>query len=232
MTSPDGPGKAAGVFFIDEAAGPTGADAKNYANALKQAIAGLDRLDPAAQAARAGARVAGMDGDQTLIGLTFLGQPVQVDWPSGRVTDTETGQELSLWERVILLHYLGGTVEVPVGGEWIGFAQVPGAAFYSPAFMKRTNTPLAEAFGDDPQRLLIAGEGLGAEPYNLGDAGLILHVLPKVPIAVVVYGGDEEFPADAKVLYDTTISAYLNTEDIAVLGGLVVGRIIRAGQAG
>ena len=59
---------------------------------------------------------------------------------------------------------------------------------------------------------------------------MVLWALPRVAVAAVVYGGDEEFPADAKLLFDVSIASYLNTEDIAVLGGIVVGKLIQANK--
>lgn len=232
MADPQNPKKSAGVFFADAAEGPTEAEAENYARARQEAVSTWAERHPGAQAARCGARV--LEGGQgwALLGLTFLGRDIRVTWPDGQVSDAATGAELPLWEQVIVLHYLSGTGEVPVGGEWIAYAQVPGAAFYAPAFQQRTNVPLAQAFGDDPSRLHAAGRPLGAETYELGDAALIVPVLPKLPMAVVVHGGDEEFPADAKLLYDVTVSDYLDLEDIAVLGGLLVGQLIRADPGG
>jgi hypothetical protein len=232
MADPDPPKKSAGVFFADAAEGPTAAEAENYARARREAVNVWAERHPGAQAARCGARVLEGGEGRAVVGLRFLGRDIRVAWPDGRVSDAETGDELPLWEQVIVLHYLSGTGEVPVGGKWIGFAQVPGAAFYAPAFQQRTNVPLAQTFGDDPKRLLEAGRPLDAETYDLGDAALIVQVLPKLPMAVVIHGGDEEFPADAKLLYDMTVSDYLDLEDIAVLGGLLVGRLIRADPGG
>ncbi len=232
MADPDSPKKSAGVFFADAAEGPTKAEAANYARARQEAVAAWSERHPGAQAARCGARVLERGEGRAVVGLRFLGRDVRVSWPDGQVSDAAIGAELPLWEQVIVLHYLSGTGEVPVGGKWIGFVQVPGAAFYAPAFQQRTHVPLAEAFGGEPKRLLEAGRPLDAESYDLGDAALIIQVLPKLPVAVVVHGGDEEFPADAKLLYDMTVSDYLDLEDIAVLGGLLVGRLIRTDPGG
>jgi hypothetical protein len=53
-------------------------------------------------------------------------------------------------------------------------------------------------------------------------------VLPRVWLAVVLHLADEEFPASANVLFDASASHYLPTEDLAVLGGMLTGRLIKS----
>ena len=56
----------------------------------------------------------------------------------------------------------------------------------------------------------------------------MFRVLPRVRVAVVLYQRDEEFAADAAMLFDASTRHYLPIEDVAVLGGLVAGELMRA----
>jgi hypothetical protein len=47
-------------------------------------------------------------------------------------------------------------------------------------------------------------------------------------MAVIFYAGDDEFPSAVSVLYDSSAGHYLPTEDLAVLGGLLVGSLLKA----
>jgi len=49
-------------------------------------------------------------------------------------------------------------------------------------------------------------------------------------LAVVLYVADEEFPASANVLFDAAAAHYLETEDLAVLGGMLAGRLTQAAK--
>jgi hypothetical protein len=48
-----------------------------------------------------------------------------------------------------------------------------------------------------------------------------------VPVTLVLWGGDEEFPARGNILFDDTISGYLSTYDITVLCDAIVWRLVR-----
>jgi hypothetical protein len=56
--------------------------------------------------------------------------------------------------------------------------------------------------------------------------------LPRIRLASILYPGDEEFPARASVLFDAAASHYMTTDGLALLGSGLVGRLIRAGEAG
>jgi hypothetical protein len=47
-----------------------------------------------------------------------------------------------------------------------------------------------------------------------------------VPVVLSLWKGDEEFPPEANVYLDKSVSSYLSTEDIAYLSGAVVYKTI------
>jgi hypothetical protein len=55
--------------------------------------------------------------------------------------------------------------------------------------------------------------------------------LPRIPLTLVLWTGDEEFAPEATVLFDKSVRSYLPPEDIAMLSGMVVYRLIRINQS-
>lgn len=82
---------------------------------------------------------------------------------------------------------------------------------------------MVQAFGDRPELLLeVAGEAFGAEPSDQGDVSVVVKALPLVPVALIIWKGDEEFPPEGNILFDRNIVNMLSAEDIAWLSGMVV----------
>ena len=81
-------------------------------------------------------------------------------------------------------------------------------------------------FGDKPDLFRASAEKLAGVPIAAGDAGMIFPVLPRVPVQLILWQGDEELPPESTILFDATISDYLPAEDIAVLSGMLVYRLI------
>jgi hypothetical protein len=52
------------------------------------------------------------------------------------------------------------------------------------------------------------------------------QVLPRVAMQLCLWEGDEEFPPEANVLFDENIGGYLPVEDIAVVSGMLIYRLM------
>jgi len=57
-----------------------------------------------------------------------------------------------------------------------------------------------------------------------------VEALPQVPVEIIFWANDDEFPARATFVYDASIGAGLRTEDVVVLSEALVGELIRAGR--
>ncbi len=224
------PSDKPGVFFLDESGRPELPHQTNYDDAERLAQETIARLDPGVQAKRCGGRLVKSLKTSSIVQVDFFQTPVDVKFPQGEVTGPQAS-EIPVWERILVLHYLGGDAVAPAHTDWIGFQQVPSGGFYFDAFRRRAHEPLANVFGHDPRKLIEAGAAIGAEKADFGDAAVMVRVFPRVPVAAVVHGADDEFPAEAKILFKSSIHAYFCTEDVAVIGGLVAGRLIKAYKA-
>jgi hypothetical protein len=114
-----------------------------------------------------------------------------------------------------------------LASRWDAFRALPGGLGYDAAFQGRANLRLARAFGSDQAAFARASRALGGEPLTFGDASFLFRLLPRVWLAVVLHLADEEFGANANVLFDAAASHYLPTEDLAVLGGMLASRLIK-----
>lgn len=162
--------------------------------------------------------------------IPFLGTIYYVYWPECEMEGAQSGQKPDVATRIILLHYLLTADGSPLASRWIAFRVLPGGMGYEAAFQQRAGLRLAQSFGGDKQAFKDAGHRLGGEPLEFGDASLLFRVLPRVWMAIVLYVEDDEFPASANVLFDAAASHYLPTEDLAVLGGLLTGRLVKAAR--
>ena len=55
---------------------------------------------------------------------------------------------------------------------------------------------------------------------------------PRVPITLVLWRGDDEFPPDGNILFDRSISDYLTTEDVNVLCETIAWTLVKSARAG
>ena len=147
-------------------------------------------------------------------------------FPAGTIT-ASAEEPISLREEIFILHYLESASGAPLTGDWISFSEIPGGAFYYPVFAKRCQSVLVKTFGQNFEKLhslIVDGQ---AESLGLGDVGLRLWVLPRIPLGLLVWRGDEEFPPEGKVLFDSSVKQYLPVEDIVVLAETVIWKLVK-----
>jgi hypothetical protein len=193
--------------------------------ALDKARSDLQRLDIHEVAARSGASVVGVEQGLALA-LPYYGQELVLAWPSGEVLSA--GRPLFPALHLVLLHYLICADGAPLADRWLSFRELPDGRVYDSAFRMRACAPLAQAFGERPEAFARAAQALAGQRLVFGDASFMFQVLPRVRVAVVLHLGDDEFPADANLLFDAALRHYLPIEDVAVLGGLVAADLVRA----
>lgn len=161
-----------------------------------------------------------------ILEVPFLGRTYHIDYPDFTFRDQgDPRAQVPLQEQVLILHYLQGCMP-GLKNHWIAYREIPGAGFYFGAFAKRALEPLKKVFGGDVQGLSAAAAQLGGESMDTGDAAYQFVPLPYAPVQLIVWQGDDEFPAEANILFDASVGDYLSPEDAAWLASLVVYRLI------
>jgi hypothetical protein len=160
------------------------------------------------------------------ISIPFLGNPYELIVEDGIVSFDESVRAVRLQDQVLLLHYLMTASGSSLQDQWITFREVPSGPFYYPSFVKRAIVPLVSCFGDHPEGLEKVGRKMGKLVSEPGDIGVVVLALPRVPVVLCLWKGDDEFAPEGNVFFDASITSYLDTEDIAYLAGSVVYRAI------
>lgn len=200
--------------------GGTGSANLNYELTLKEAELRFVEKDLTRLAILTGATL----NTEGVLELMFLGEKFLVT-SQGEVEKSAGADEVGLTVKILILHYLATAAGVPVQHKLISFKELPGGAIYIGPFTNRAIRPLVNVFGNNPGELLRVGQSLGAEQAGLGDVSIELKVFPHVPITLVLWGGDDEFPPSGNILFDISAPNYLPTEDYAVLASMVVFKL-------
>lgn len=157
----------------------------------------------------------------------FLDRDYRLSYPDFHFSDPDAAQkEIPLQEQVLILHYLRGSAHSRVTGKWIAYREIPGAGFYFSVFAKRAIEPLKKVFGENLDGFRNAAAALNGRAIEAGDAGYEFSLFPKTPLQLILYGGDEEFAAEANILFDASIEEQLSPEDAAWLASLLVYRLL------
>jgi hypothetical protein len=176
------------------------------------------------------ARRIGIRRHQNVFRFPFFNQEAVVDLAQQRVFRAaapaeEPGFRLCLISLLYLLQ-----VDTAALGPPLSPLELPGATTF---FQKRgphalPSAPLEERFGRDLPGFFQVGALLGAEKLNSGDAALAFQVFPKLPVEVILWEADEEFPAQVSFTVPSNLDRFWQLDAVLGLMGLVVKEMLRA----
>ena len=199
-----------------------------YTQAYQLACEQLAKIDNIQQQCiRSGARYQEA-GSQQIITLKYLNRTYRVTLPHINVSLTDSEEEVPLRDKILILHYLILAKGTPFADKLITFKELPEGANYFPSFSKRVIKPLVDHFGNEPHLLIDAAAILGGYKAGYGDVAATINAFPYVPITLVLWRGDEEFPPSGSIMFDATISDYLSAEDISVLCQTISWKLVKS----
>jgi hypothetical protein len=96
------------------------------------------------------------------------------------------------------------------------------------------NNSLGRVYGADYRKFLDVAELLGMTPEESRPNLKYIwsyRMLPKIPIKIVYYEGDDEYPTKLQLLYDKTAILFYKFEPLAVLNGCFIKALAAIGEA-
>jgi len=199
---------------------------KAHEQALLKGRQELAKLEPYETAYRAGCDYHA-EGDAGQFAVPFFGADYGVSFPDVAVL-RDDGAQPDVTTRLLIVHYLIQADGTRPADSWIAFRELPDGMVYDPAFQGRSTLRLKQEYGMNPQGFTAAAEALGGERLEFGDVSFMFRLLPRLCMAVILHVGDEEFGPAVNMLFDASAGHYLPTEDLAVLGGLLASRLLKA----
>jgi Domain of unknown function (DUF3786) len=175
------------------------------------------------QCRKSGARYVGPN--EVLV--NYLNQPHHIMLPNAKVLLENSGIEVPLRDKILILHYFTGAKGTTATGKLIAYKQLPGGISYFPAFSQRAIGPLVKNFGKSPELLAKAAAELGGREVDYGDVSVTINAFDRVPITLVLWKGDEEIAPNGNTLFDANIPDYLSTEDVTVLCETIIWKLVR-----
>lgn len=159
--------------------------------------------------------------------MKVWGTAVTISAPEFVVRDAGTGEALDPLTQALVAYYLHTADGTPPANHWIAFTELPNGRFYTQAFQGYTGRELAQAFGNDIDRFRETAVAFWGTAVTFADAAFRFQALPRVPVLVVCWQGDEDFPPSYKILFDAQTPHYLPTDACAILGSMLTRRLLR-----
>ena len=166
--------------------------------------------------------------DSKQVEIPFMGEVYLVSKEGVKHRD-----EYDFYESVgsVLIHYLQRACMEKPANQFVTFATLAGPLFRQGGYSASAlEMPLAKRFGGKVPELLSVGKKVGGRmegEAGLGGISIVFDLLPNIPIQLVFYDRDEEFPPRATLLFDKKATRFLEFEFLAVLVSIFVHGLCR-----
>ncbi len=174
------------------------------------------------------------------LGLEYVDGAVQVSFLKReyRITidgvEPLDGQPVNVNNGSVLLYYLLSKGQGDPENSYIPFASIPRMISGLPVQSRLMNTPLERYFGNDYVKFSEVAVKLGGieEEPQVGKHLWRFGVLPKIPLKIVFYEADDDFPVDIQIMLDKTALQFLEFECLAFMVGCFVRALIKTAKYG
>lgn len=166
--------------------------------------------------------------------ITSFGKLYEIRRADALVRDVGNPERKLDYQTVLSIYHLFHfSTEKPLNsGRFVPFRDVKRCAPFDPAFKKMVLTPFAKTFDGKKELLIQAGEKLGYRRLKQSDAGFEAMAFDCMPVQILFWDGDDEFPAQANILFDENITDFTHEETVVVIGENAVKSLIEAAGIG
>ena len=129
---------------------------------------------------------------------------------------------------LFLIQYLTGAQCVETTGEWISEKDFPGGPTFFRGPHSIPTDVISKNFKNDIDAFKVRCAQLHGRPVEMADAAYIFEITARIPVAVLYWIGDNDFPAEAKLLYDSTITRHLTADIVFALAVGICDRLAKS----
>lgn len=128
---------------------------------------------------------------------------------------------------LFIIYYLLRSEATVACNEWVSEKDLPGGATFFRGPHEIPTRLISECYGSDIEAFKDRCAHLLGVPLEMADAAYRFDITANIPVAVLFWAGDDEFPSEAKMLFDRTISRHLTLDIVFSLAVEVCARIGR-----
>ena len=156
--------------------------------------------------------------------LSVWGEEIVIIPHQQKIECTRNGR-LEAYLNFFAIHYLLGATVTDISNTWISEKEIPGGVTFFRGPHRIPTECISSRFENALDEFSRWCERLGGDPLSMADAAYRFEIVSRIPAAVLFWRGDDDFPAEAKILFDRTITDHLATDVIYALAVAICERL-------
>ena len=154
-----------------------------------------------------------LEADEEFLYIIYFSKRFRIDRKNGFITEDGKSPGFDTVMNIYNTFYYSAAHPV-ASGNLVAFRQVKRVYPFEAAYRRTIIFRLQELFAGKTEELRKACEALGGTLLPQGDVGYVLPLFPFLNIAVLFWDKDEEFEAQANMLFDSEITEFMHEENV------------------
>lgn len=154
-----------------------------------------------------------LEADEEFLYIIYFSKRFRIDRKTGFITEDGKSPGFDTVMNIYNTFYYSAAHPV-ASGNLVAFRQVKRVYPFEAVYRRTIISRLQELFAGKTEELRKACEVLGGTLLPQGDVGYVLPVFPFLNIAVLFWDKDEEFEAQANMLFDSEITEFMHEENV------------------
>jgi hypothetical protein len=141
--------------------------------------------------------------------------------------DSFLAQSPDFYLELSAVNYLIGAKDFPLSETWISGKQFPsGPLFFRGPHMMPTYE-LEKAFGRDQDGFISRAHSLGGRKVDGGDCAFEFFIFLRLPVRLILWLADDEFPARMVFLFDRTADQHFKLDGLWAVGKALANQLLQ-----
>ncbi len=163
--------------------------------------------------------------------IIMLNSQYSVNLTDKQILSVKDSAPAKFLEQLCILAYLINAKDLPLADKLVKPQTMPGGQFFFRGPHTFNTKKLEKAFGSHPETLLDVSKRFDAEKCDFGDTSIQLNILPRLPITIVIWKGDDQFAPRTSILFDRTAADHMPLDALLAAANLAINALANAVKA-
>lgn len=125
------------------------------------------------------------------------------------------------------VNYLIGAKDLPLTGMWTAETQFPSGHLFFRGLHKMPAYELEKAFGHNKDGFTSRALSFGGKSVDGGDCAFEFFFFPRLPVKLILWLADVEFPARMTFLFDRSANRHFQLDGLWAVGKALANQLLR-----
>ncbi len=146
---------------------------------------------------------------------------------SVKLVGSVPGQSPDFYLQLAAVNYLIGAKDLPLTGKWTAGTQFPSGPLFFRGPHKMPTHELEKAFGRNQDGFASLSLSFGGKKVDGGDCAFEFFFFPRLPVRLILWVADEEFPARMVFLFDRSANQHFKLDGLWAVGKALSNQLLQ-----